>query len=63
MKVRKIRKIKQNLQILLSQNDLQENLILELTHYLNSTMIQVQEYCGVLCEFDTKLLVFNNVLA
>ena len=41
MNVRNIRKIKQNLQILQNQNDLQENQILELVHYLNLTMIQV----------------------
>ena len=38
MDVRNIRKIKQNLQIIQNQNDLQENQIMELTHYLNLTM-------------------------
>ena len=33
------------------------------THYLNLTMIQVCEHCGVLHELNTKLLVFNNTLA
>ena len=44
MNVRNIRKIKQNLQILQNQNDLQESKILGLANYLNLTMIQVQEY-------------------
>ena len=39
MNVRNIRTIKQNLQILQNQNDLQESQVLELTHYLNLTMI------------------------
>ena len=34
-----------------------------LNHYLNLTMIQVQEHHGVLWELDAKLLVFNNTLA
>ena len=54
MNVRNIRKIKQNLQILQNQNDLQESQILELTHYLNLTMIQVWEHCGFLCKLDVK---------
>ena len=62
MNVRNIRKIKQNLQILQDQNDLQENQISELTHYLNLTMLQVWEHCEVLCELYAKLLVFNNIL-
>ena len=44
MNVRNIRKIKQNLQILQNQNDLQESQIAEVTHYLNLTMIQVWEH-------------------
>ena len=63
MNVRNMRKIKQNLQILQSQNDLQEYQILELDHYLNLTNIQVLEHHGVLCELETKQLVFNNTLA
>ena len=63
MNVRNICKIKQNLQILQNQNDLQESQILELAHFLNLTMIQVWEHCGVLCELDARLLVFNNTLA
>ena len=61
--VMNIRKIKQNLQILQNQNNLQENQILELMYYLNLTMIQVQEHSGVIWELDIKLLVFNNSLA
>ena len=41
MNVRNIRKIKQNLHLLQSQNDLQESQILELVHSLHLTMIQV----------------------
>ena len=63
MNVRNIRKIKQNLQILQNQNDLQKSQISELAHYLNLTMIWVQEHCEVLCELNAKLLVFNSILA
>ena len=63
MNVRNIKKIKSNLQILQSQNDLQESQISELAHHHNLTMIQVSEHHGVLHEFNTKLLVFNNTLA
>ena len=42
---------------------MQECQILELAHYLNLTMIQIQEHCGVLCELSAKLLVLNNTLA
>ena len=35
---------------------------MELTHYLNLTMIQVWEHCGVLCNLDAKLLTFTNTL-
>ena len=63
MNVRSIRKITHNLQILQSQNDLQESLISELVHYLNLTMTQVHKNSGVLCELNTKLLVFSNTLA
>ena len=63
MNVRNKRKIKQNFQILQNKNDLQESQISELAHYVNLTMIQVWEHHGVLCELNTKLLVFNNTLA
>ena len=63
MNVRSTRDITQNSHILQSQNDLQENLISELAHYLNLTMTQVHENSGVVCELDTKLLVFSNTLA
>ena len=36
MNVRNIRKMKQNLQILPSQNDLQESQLSEIAHYLNN---------------------------
>ena len=54
--------MKQNIQILQNQNNLQESQISELTHYLNLTVIQVWEHCGALHELDAKLLVFNNIL-
>ena len=44
MNVRNIREIKQNLQILKNHDDLQESPVLELAHYLNLTMIQVQKH-------------------
>ena len=62
MNVRNIRKNKQNLQILQNQNDLQESQTLQLTHYLNLTMIPVWEHHGVLHELNAKLLIFNNTL-
>ena len=58
-----IRKFTQNLQILWNQNDLQESQILELTHYLNLTIIQVWEHSRVHHKLNAKLLVFNNTLA
>ena len=63
MNVRNIKKIKQNLQILQNQNDLQERLTLKLTHYFNLMGIQVQEHHGVLYELNAKQLVFNNTFA
>ena len=54
MKVNNVRKIKQNLQILQNQNDLQENQITELTHYLYLTMIQVWKHHGVLHDLDAR---------
>ena len=63
MNIRNIRKIKQNLQILQNQNDLQESQILELSCYLHLTMIEVQKHCGVLHKLDTKLLGSKNTLA
>ena len=63
MNLKNIRKIKQNLQLLQTQNDLQESQIVGLAHYLNLRMIQVQEHHGVFSELDIKLLVSNNPLA
>ena len=60
--VRNIWKIKQNLQILQIQNDLQDSKILGLTHYLNLTVIQVWEHYGVLCKLDANFFIFNNTL-
>ena len=40
MNVRNIRKTRQNFQILHNENDLEESQLLELTHYINLTMIQ-----------------------
>ena len=62
MNVRNIRKIKQNLQILQTWNNLQDDQSMKLTHYLNLTMIQVLENNGVLFKFNTKLLTFNSTL-
>ena len=62
MNVRNIRKIKHNVQILQNQNNLQESQISALTHYVNLTIIQAKEHCGVHCELNAKLLIFNNTL-
>ena len=59
MNVRIIGKMKENLQILQNENDLQESQISELTYYFNL----VWEHCGVLHDLNAKMLVFNNILA
>ena len=60
MNIRNIRKIKQKLQILQNQNARKSNYGTD--SLLNLTMIQVQQYCGVLCKLDAKLLTCNNTL-
>ena len=60
MKVRMLHKIEQNLKTLQEQNSLQESQIVEVTHYLNLTMVCVCEHHSVLYELDTRLLIFNE---
>ena len=46
---------KKNLQILQGQNELQEEPIMELIHYLNLTVLQVGERQAALYDLDTRL--------
>ena len=59
---KRTKEIKQNLQLVQEQNNLKESQILEITHYLNPTMVQICKHCGVLYELDTRLLIFNKTL-
>ena len=60
--VHNFQKIKHNIKQLQEQNELQQDQILELAHYLNLTMVQVTEQRGVLMELDTHLNVLNYTL-
>ena len=57
-----IKKIKKNIRILQAQNFLQEAQILELTYYMNLTMIQVREHRNALYDLDNRLLLVNKTL-
>ena len=59
---RSISKIKDNLQILQKQNQLQDKQIKQLAKYLNLTMHQVDQHSEMLYEMDTKMLILNNTL-
>ena len=51
---RKINKIKENINILQKQNQLQDKQIKQLAKYLNLTMHQVDRHSEMLYELDTK---------
>ena len=55
------KKIKQNLQKLLEQNELQEAQMF-VSNTLKFIMVQVHEHCGVLHELDTRLVILNKTL-
>ena len=57
-----ISRIKNDIRSLQFQNVLQELQILELTRYLNLTMVQVREQHRVWAELDIRLLVLNKTL-
>ena len=59
---RSISKIKDNLQILQKQNQLQDKQIKQLAKYLNLTMHQVDQHSEMLYEINTKMLILNNTL-
>ena len=59
---RSISKIKDNLNILQKQNQLQDKQIKQLAKYLNLTMHQVDRHSEMLYEMDTKMLILNNSL-
>ena len=44
------------------RNDLHQDHILELAHFLNFTMVQVSEHQNVLYQFDTKFFSTNKIL-
>ena len=59
---RNIAKIRDNLQTLHQQIQLQDEQIKHLAKYLNLTMHQVDEHSEMLYEMDTKMLIMNKTL-
>ena len=59
---RSISKIKDNIDILQKQKQLQDKQIKQLAKYLNLTMHQVDRQNEMLYEMDTKLLILNKTL-
>ena len=59
---RRISKIKDNLDILQKQNQLQDKQIKQLAKYLNLTMHQVDRHNEMLYEMGTKMLILNRTL-
>ena len=57
-----IKKLNKKVQVLQEQNNLQESQILELTHCLNLTMIQIHDHWGGLYEFDSKLIIIKKTM-
>ena len=57
-----ISKIKQNLQILLDQNLLQDKQIKALANHLNLTMVHVNRHKTMLYKLDSKLMILNRTL-
>ena len=58
--VRNINKIKDNINILQKQNQLQDKQIKQLAKYLNLTMHQVDRHSEMLYELDTKMTIMNK---
>ena len=59
---RNISQIKDNLQILQKQNQLQDKQIKQLAKYLNLMMHQVNRNSEMLYEMDTKVFIINSTL-
>ena len=59
---RNINKIKDNINILQTQNQLQDKQIKQLTKYLNLTMHQVDRHSEMLYELDTKMTIMNKTM-
>ena len=59
---RNINKIKDNINILQKQNQLQEKQIKQLAKYLNLTMHQVDRHSEMLYELDTKMTIMNKTM-
>ena len=57
-----INQIKDNIDILQRQNELQEDQIMELAHFLNLTMVQVSAHQEAIYELDTNLQILNMTL-
>ena len=59
---RNINKIKDNINILQKQNQLQDKQIKQLAKYLNLTMHQVDRHSEMLYELDTKMTIMNKTI-
>ena len=59
---RNINKIKDNINILQKQNQLQDKQIKQLAKYLNLTMHQVNRHSEMLYELDTKMTIMNKTM-
>ena len=59
---RNINKIKDNINILQKQNQLQDKQIKQLAKYLNLTMHQVDRHSELLYELDTKMTIMNKTM-
>ena len=59
---RNINKIKDNINILQKQNQLQDKQIKQLAKYLNLTMHQVDRHSEMLYELDTKMTIMNKTM-
>ena len=59
---RNINKIKDNINILQKQNQLQDKQIKQLAKYLNLTMHQVDRHSEMLDELDTKMTIMNKTM-
>ena len=59
---RNINKMKDNINILQKQNQLQDKQIKQLAKYLNLTMHQVNRHSEMLYELDTKMTIMNKTM-
>ena len=59
---RNINKIKDNINILQKQNQLQDKQIKQLAKYLNLTMHQVDRHSEMLYKLDTKMTIMNKIM-